>query len=376
VIAAAEKRLEAEKADLPALEARIAADLAPAAEAEALGVKAREKELAANRLRGEAQLILGQYEFELAKTQPKKLGGATAKLEAAVKSLKEPAEGYTPIGPKYPVTSSGRRLALAEFITSKDNPLTARVAMNHMWLRHFGKPLVATVFNFGRNGKAPSHPELLDFLASEFMDRNWDMKAMHKLLMTSRAYRTQSSGWTADSPQTKIDPDNVYLWRMNVRRMSAENVRDSLLSLSGKLDPTMGGEEIDETKGQDVYRRSIYFRHTPDLQMEMLRVFDAASPIECFERSESIVPQQALALSNSKLSRTVAEEIAKQLEPAGQRFVTAAFERLLSRAPTAAELAASTQFVTEQKAAYNSEARAHQSLVHVLLNHNDFVSIR
>jgi hypothetical protein len=163
---------------------------------------------------------------------------------------------------------------------------------------------------------------------------------------------------------------------MNVRRMSAENVRDSLLALSGKLDPTMGGPEIDETKGQDVFRRSIYFRHTPDLQMEMLRVFDAASPIECFERSESIVPQQALALSNSKLSQVVAEEISKQLAAAGPHFVTAAFERLLSRAPTAAELTASTQFVTEQQAAYSSEARAHQSLVHVLLNHNDFVSIR
>jgi hypothetical protein len=265
---------------------------------------------------------------------------------------------------------------LAEFITSTDNPLTARVAINHIWLRHFGKPLVSTVFNFGRNGKAPSHPELLDYLATEFMDRNWDMKAMHRLLMMSRAYRTQSSGWTADSPQAKIDPDNLYLWRMNVRRMSAENVRDSLLSLSGHLDPAMGGPEIDETRGQEVYRRSIYFRHTPDLQMEMLRVFDAASPIECFERSESIVPQQALALSNSKLSQTVAEAIARQLEPAGPRFVTAAFERLLGRAPTAAELAASTQFVAEQQGHYNSEARARQSLVHVLVNHNDFVTIR
>jgi hypothetical protein len=149
-----------------------------------------------------------------------------------------------------------------------------------------------------------------------------------------------------------------------------------LLSLSGKLDPTMGGPEIDETKGQDVFRRSIYFRHTPDLQMEMLRVFDAASPIECFERSESIVPQQALALSNSKLSQAVAEEIAKQLAPAGPRFVSAVFERLLGRAPTAAELTASTQFLHEQETNYNSEPRARQSLVHVLLNHNDFVSIR
>ena len=389
VIAAAEKRLEAAKADVPALEARIAADLAAMAtpvpaNAPELAIAARAKELQANRIKAEAQLILGQYEFELAKTEPKKLGAATAKLEAAVKALKEPADGYTPIGARYPLTSSGRRLALAQWIASKDNPLTARVAINHIWLRHFGKPLVSTVFNFGRNGKPPSHPELMDWLATEFMDRGWDMKAIHKLLMTSRAYRAQSSGWTADNPQVKLDPDNVYLWRMNVRRMSAENVRDSLLALAGKLDPAMGGPEIDETKGQEVYRRSIYFRHTPDLQMEMLRVFDSASPIECFQRSESIVPQQALALSNSKLSQTVAEEISRQLTPAGPRFLSAAFERVLGRTPTAAEQAASTQFLGEQEAQYRTgatppldpAARARQSLVHVLLNHNDFVTIR
>jgi hypothetical protein len=389
VIAAAEKRVEAVKADLPALEARIAADLAAMstpvpANAEELAVVAREKELYANRLKAEAHLILGQHDFQLAKTDAKKLGAATAKLESAVKALKEPVEGYTPIGTKYPVVSSGRRLALAQWITSKDNPLTARVAINHIWLRHFGKPVVPTVFNFGKSGKPPSHPELMDWLAAEFMDRNWDMKAIHRILMTSRAYRMQSSEWTADGPQAKLDPDNTYLWRMNTRRMSAENVRDNLLAMAGKLDLTTGGPEIDETKGQDVYRRSIYFRHTPDLQMEMLRVFDAASPIECFQRSESIVPQQALALANSKLSQEMALEIARQLAPSGPKFVTAAFERVLGRPPFAEEERVSAQFVSEQEAHYRAEAkpqgdpvaRARQSLVHVLLNHNDFVTIR
>lgn len=388
IVSAAEKRLEAAKANVPALEARIAADLAAMAtpvspNAEALAITAREKELQANRIAAEAQLILGQYEFERAKSDPKKLGAATAKLEAAVKALKEPAEGYTPIGPKYPVTSSGRRLALAQWIASKDNPLTARVAVNHMWLRHFGKPLVSTVFNFGKSGKPPSHPEMLNWLATELMDRDWDMKAMHRLMMTSRAYRRQSSEWAADSPQAKADPDNTYLWRMNVRRMNAENVRDSMLALAGKLDLTRGGPEIDETKGQDVYRRSLYFRHTPDLQMEMLRVFDAASPIECFQRSESIVPQQALALANSKLSQAVAEEISKQIatRPA---FIADAFERVLGRAPNSAEKAAAEEFLRDQEIHYRGEskppadpaARARQGLVHVLLNHNDFVTIR
>lgn len=368
VVTAAAKTLEAARASLPALEARIAADLAAmatpvAASAPELAVKARELELAANRLKAEAQLTMGQHDLS-----NKKAEAAAAKFEAAAKLLKEPAEGYTPIGPKYPVTSTGRRSALAAWIASKENPLTARVAMNHMWMRHFGKPLVATVFNFGRSGKAPTHPELLDWLAVEFMERDWDMKAMHRLMVLSRAYRLQSAEQAA---QAKLDPDNVTLWRANVRRMTAENVRDNLLALAGKLDRTMGGPEIDEKQGQEVYRRSLYFRHTPDLQMEMLQVFDAASPIECFERSESIVPQQALALANSKLSADMAGEIAASVQG-----VEEAFERVLGRKPTSPEQAAAEEFVAAQTVHFGDAARARRSLVHVLLNHNDFVTVR
>jgi hypothetical protein len=424
VIAAAEKRLEAAKADVPALEARIKADLAAMAtpvppEVEQLGEEARKLERAANYLKADADVILAKYELEQAATNEKKLGAATTKLEAAVKALKEPAEGYTSIGPKYPTTSTGRRLALARWIAAKDNPLTARVAINHIWLRHFGKPLVPTVFNFGRSGKKPSHPELLDWLAVEFMDRNWDMKAIHKLIVTSSVYKLQSSGWAPDAPQAKADPENVSLWRMNTRRMEAEIVRDSVLSMAGKLDTTMGGPEIDETKGHEIFRRSIYFRHAPDLQMDMLKVFDVASPNECYERSESIVPQQALALANSKLSFTISRLLAQQLSPAAsnepvspttgnraavalhgrtdQEFVGSAFDRILGRQPRAAELRESLQYLQEQTTFYRDRSkltpfttgpesavkpaedpaqRARESLVHVLLNHNDFVTIR
>jgi hypothetical protein len=400
VIAAAEKRLEAATAAVPALEARIQADLAAMAtpvppDSEQLAEQARTLERRANFIQAEAEIILAQYEFGLAKTDQKKLAGATAKLEAAVKALKEPAEGYTPIGPKYPATSTGRRLALARWIASKDNPLTARVAINDMWLRHFGKPLVATVFNFGRSGKPPSHPELLDWLAVEFMERGWDMKTIHRLMVTSDAYRMASSTATE---QARIDPDNVYLWRMNVRRMEAEAVRDSVLALAGKLDSAMGGPEIDELKGHEIYRRSLYFRHSPDLQMDMLQAFDGASPIECFARSESIVPQQALALANGKLSLEMSRTIAGQL-PAGQDevFIRAAFERILGRAPTAPEQRESASYLSSQAALYRDpsklthfqtgpeaslkpsedpEQRARESLVHVILNHNDFVTIR
>jgi hypothetical protein len=153
--------------------------------------------------------------------------------------------------------------------------------------------------------------------------------------------------------------------------MEAEVVRDSALHIAGKLDLTPGGPDIDETKGHDVFRRSLYFRTAPDLQMDMLKVFDAASPIECFQRSESIVPQQALALANGKLSFTVARAIAADLashtDP--QAFVQAAFEKLLGRQAKPDELRESAAYLdgTQQR---------RESLVHVLLNHNDFVTIR
>ncbi len=368
IIAALAKELEFRHADLPALEARIRADLAtlqtPVPEnMEQMAEEARKLELKANAIKADAEMIRARHEFA-----QNKHTAAAARLESATKLLKEPAEGYTPIGPKYPASSSGRRLALAKWITGKDNPLTARVAMNHMWARHFGAPLVSTVFNFGKSGQEPTNPELLDWLAVEFMERNWDMKAMHRLMVTSKAYRLAS---TVAPAQLKADPDNITLWRANVRRMEAEVVRDSALQVAGKLDLTQGGPDIDETKGHDVFRRSLYFRTAPDLQMDMLKVFDAASPIECFQRSESIVPQQALALANGKLSFTVSRAIAADLASVTDpnAFVQAVFERLLGRKAKADELRESAAYL-------DGSQQRRESLVHVLLNHNDFVTIR
>jgi hypothetical protein len=179
-------------------------------------------------------------------------------------------------------------------------------------------------------------------------------------------------------------------------------VRDSLLQIAGKLDTTMGGPEIDETKGQEVFRRSIYFRHTPDLQMEMLQVFDLANPNECFERTQSVMPQQALALANSGLSYSIARMVAGTLAARNasgkpETFIASAFRSVLGRLPTAAEVRESAQFLARQTALYQDrsqlarftageaplvkaseapEQRARESLVHVLINHNDFVTIR
>jgi len=415
-VALREKELASTRAALPAIEARIAADEAkyaatPPANLETLESAALKAERHANVVKAEENLLRATQELAAAKPDSetydkeaaKKLGEARTQLEAAAKALQS-EDAYTPVGKVYPDSTTGRRLALARWIASKQNPLTARVAINHMWLRHFGQALVPTVFNFGMSGKPPSHPELLDWLAVELMDRNWSMKAIHRLIVTSNTYRMQSSSKDPKDQNAKSDPENRYLWRMNEQRMEAEVVRDSLLSIAGQLDTTMGGQEIDASKGMESRRRSVYFQDTPDVQVTFLKVFDEANPNECFQRNESIVPHQALALANSKLSlqvaRTLEEQITKRTgaQPAADsKFIADAFDVVLNRPPTAAERAESLKFLREQEELFqepkkltpvqtgaageikpeaDAHLRAREDLVHVLVNHTDFVTIR
>ncbi len=308
--------------------------------------------------------------------------------------------------PTYPSTSTGRRLALARWIADRQNPLAARVAVNHLWLRHFGKALVSSVFDFGANGHPPDHPALLDWLAAEFMEPTigsgpaWSMKRLHRLIVTSAAYRRDSNN---DEASAARDPENSFYWRMNVRRMEAEIVRDSVLAVAGQLDRTFGGPELDQATGLTTKRRSIYYRYAPEKMMEFMTLFDSANVTECYQRTESVVPQQALALANSSLvmeqarllARTLTKELgAKQTPPA---FISGAFVRVLGRPPTPEELTACAQFLTRQAAlladtktlttfsggtptsvppAADPQARARDGLVHVLLNHNEFLTIR
>jgi hypothetical protein len=299
------------------------------------------------------------------------------------------------LGPKS--SSTGRRLALARWLTDRNNPLTARVAVNHVWMRHFGKPLVPTVANFGLAGKRPSHPELLDWLAVEFMESGWSLQHLHRLIVTSETYRLGSQAAKGD-PRQAADPENRYLWRMNPRRMEAEVVRDSLLAAAGRLDPALGGPILDEKLGQTSGRRSLYFRFNTEYRMPFLDQFDAPSPSECYERHESVIPQQSLALMNSTLALTQSRHLAARLgagRPAD--FVTAAFETVLGRPPTQAERQRSESFLRTQAELLRSPAkltpfpgtasgvpppsadphqRAREGLILVLFNHNDFVTIR
>ncbi len=425
-VALAEKAVATSRAEWESLLARIAADSAryatppePGADALAQKAGATERRTAVakadeTRLRAQGALDDAQQKLkpgEQATIQAvlaaeKARDVARKALETARGALAQESPSYAPIGPVYPETSTGRRLALARWMTRRDNPLTARVAVNHMWLRHFGTPIVETVFDFGLNGRAPTNRVLLDWLAVDLMEGGWSMKAMHRRMVTSHAYQMQSSGEGPDDPNHGIDPANTYLWRMNPRRMEAELVRDNLLRVTGLLDTSLGGPDLDPGLDQTSRRRSLYFRHAKEKKVTFLKLFDSANPSACYRRVESVVPQQALAMANSPLtfeqSRLLAAELSKVVggdpSPAADRaFVAAAFERILSRPPTADESDECARYIVAQaarfadpskltpftsgpsstvKPATDPRLRARENVVHVLLNHNDFVTIR
>ncbi|MCA9450909.1 MAG: DUF1553 domain-containing protein, partial [Candidatus Omnitrophica bacterium] len=168
--------------------------------------------------------------------------------------------------------TSGRRLALARWLTEPSHPLTARVFVNRVWHHHFGRGIVETLGNFGRSGSPPSHPELLDWLAVDFVEHGWNIKRLHRRIMLSTAYRQSSRASESELAAARnIDPDNRLLWRMNLRRLEAEIVRDSMLAVSGSLDRTAGGPPVEITNPSDglsrpkleptptsPYRRSVY----------------------------------------------------------------------------------------------------------------------
>lgn len=424
-VAIAAKQVAYDLLNLQSIRARIAADVAryassPHEDADELATTAARKEREAAVAKSEltlaqAKLALtqaedsGEPEEEKTKQAVKKaqegLDKATKALESARTALENSHAQYSPLGEVYPQQSTGRRLALARWITSRENPLAARVAVNHIWMRHFGEPLVPSVFDFGLNGKLPTHPLLLDWLAMELIDGGWRMKRLHRLLVTSMTYRMASSVGDATVNLEK-DSDNIYLWRMPARRMEAEVVRDSVLYVSGQLDLTAGGPEIDQSEGQTVFRRSVYFRTAKEKQMPFLELFDQASVNECYRRNESIVPQQALAMVNSPLALSQGRVLAQQLitETGGEtspdatsQFLTAAFEQILNRQPTDEELDTCRDFLAQQtarladpenltkfdsgpdvkvKPSPDPAMRARENLVQVLFSHNDFFTIR
>ena len=285
-----------------------------------------------------------------------------------VSLINTPNKDALPSDGGYPRTSSGRRTALANWLTHRDHPLTARVAVNHIWLRHFGAPLVETVSDFGLRAPRPLHQDLLDYLTVEFIESGWDMKYLHRLILTSKAWQRSSSNLAADKKTLAADPGNLHYWRMNGRRMEAQVVRDSLLHLAGTLDLAQRGPSV--TPSPDARRRSLYFFHSRDGRSRFLETFDDADVFACYRRSESIVPQQALAMMNSQTASTSAKQIGAEFETnmSPEAFVRAAFSKILARPPVPVELAESLAYLNEQP------KREH--FIHALINLNDFLMIR
>jgi Protein of unknown function (DUF1553)/Protein of unknown function (DUF1549)/Planctomycete cytochrome C len=324
--------------------------------------------------------------LELAKKQSDAPGEVYVSMRGAEKSAESNLESEESRTKAFPKTSTGRRSALARWLIDRRNPLTARVAVNHLWSRHFGRPIVATVFDFGRKGTEPTNQKLLDWLAVELMDSNWSLKHIHRIILSSDAYRRTSSNRNADPKNLALDADNQFLWRMNATRMESQMVRDSLLSLAGELDLKIGGPPI-PAADEKSRRRSLYFFHSHNEHNKLLSAFDDANVLDCYRRGESIVPQQALALENSRLAMEMVEQIAKKLTDenpmaADVDFARTAFVRLLASEPSHAELEwmetsmQKIRSLSENASSENAAKQARLGLIRGLVNHNDFITIR
>jgi hypothetical protein len=268
--------------------------------------------------------------------------------------------------------TSGRRLALAGWVTSRDNPLTARVFVNRVWHHHFGRGIVDTLGNFGRSGAEPTHPELLDWLAVDFQTNGWNLKRLHKHIMTSTAYRqAHQIGKAEREAAVKVDPANQLLWRSQLKRLDAEIVRDAILAASGQIDLTAGGPPVKfdtPTSGDsrtDSRRRSIYLLARRVYPLKFLELFDAPIiPVNCTQRTNSANVLQSLAVLNSEFvigqAGHLADKIAKEAGEQPAARVRLAYQRVLNRLPRETEEAKCVAFLRDQANACVQEKVAPQ----------------
>lgn len=243
-----------------------------------------------------------------------------------------------------PFANGSGRLDLAKAIASKDNPLTARVLVNRVWMHHFGEPLVATPSDFGARSSPPSHPELLDWLAAKFIEDGWSLKKLHKRMVLSATYLQAS----ADRPEArKIDPENRLYWRANRRRLDLEAMRDGYLMIAGRLDRTMHGRPVDIVNDAKNARRTVYGLVDRQSLPNLFRVFDFAVPDQSVERRPmTTVPQQALFGLNSPFMLEQAKALAARSEKLeGEARVQRLYQLVFARQATGAETAAALRFL-------------------------------
>jgi hypothetical protein len=281
----------------------------------------------------------------------------------------EVAPGTPAVLPPLQVGAKASRLDLARWLVARENPLTARVAVNRMWQEFFGQGLVRTSEDFGTQGEKPSHPELLDWLAAEFVERGWSMKQMAKTIVMSAAYR-QSSKIRPELETT--DPENALIARQSRLRLSAELIRDQALAASGLLNPEIGGRSVRppqpkgvaeltygssgrwrESTGTDRYRRGMYIHYQRTAPYPQLVNFDEPdSNVACTRRRRSNTPLQALNLLNDPVFYEAAQALAKRIEKeGGDNPLAYAYELTLGRDPTASERARIEQYRVNSKTA-------------------------
>jgi hypothetical protein len=274
-----------------------------------------------------------------------------------------------------------RRLAFAKWIGNPKNPLTARVIVNRVWQYHFGRGIVGTPSDFGRNGEKPSHPELLDWLANDFVVNGWRMKRLHKMIVMSYTYR-QSGALNAKA--VKLDGSNHLLWHMPLQRMEAEVLRDSILATSGKLDRRMGGpgfrlfkySEVNvaiydplENFGPETWRRSVYRASARSIRDDLLENFDCPESAErAPKRSTTTTPLQALSLLNGTFivqqAGFFADRLRQEAGPKPGAQTERAFQIAFCRRPTSAEKKASLRLIAD---------RGLVTLCRALMNANEFL---
>jgi hypothetical protein len=272
--------------------------------------------------------------------------------------------------PQEPLLTETPRLKLANWIVNPDNPLTARVMVNRIWQYHFGRGIVSTANDFGRMGGKPSHPELLDYLANQYIANGWRMKLLHRMILLSSAYQ-QASESPLENIAREKDAENSLLWKFNKRRLEAEEIRDSMLAISGKLNEKMGGPSvlvpIDQdlvkmlkrpqywvtTKDKSEYdRRTIYLLYKRNLQLPFMSVFDAPDmQLSCPRREQSTHALQALELLNGQMSNDLAAAFAQRLAKectTNPARIDLAWRLATGRAPTPKEKLLAARYLAEK----------------------------
>jgi Protein of unknown function (DUF1553)/Protein of unknown function (DUF1549) len=288
--------------------------------------------------------------------------------------------------------TSGRRSALANWIADAKNPLTARTVVNRFWAQHFGQGIVDSLGDLGAQGDRPTHPELLDWLASEFVVDGWHLKKLHRLILLSHAYQ---QGAAFNPAAAKVDPANDLLWRMNRRRLDGEALRDAVLSAAGTFNSKSGGPSVfpelpAEVKATAAWpvspdpaerdRRSVYVYVKRNLRYPLFGAFDAPDRNEaCSRRFETTTASQSLMLLNEKLyadqARRFAERVIAETHGDPNAAVERAYIIALARKPSSEERTAAQRFFAAQRAKAGGPSEALADFCHALLNLNEFVYV-